>query len=233
MARVTHSARVCSGAAARNGGRARRSARDYAEHTRSAEHGEHAIGACGNALNATAARRSSPDHLRAEADKLVGCTSWGSTRAARRPWPCWPTATAASSARAAPARANLQTDGELEVEKILHTVIEQRHGRPQTSRRPRSASAWPASIARTTASVIRDIMRRLGFRSNTLIVNDALIALVAGAGVEPGRGRDLGNRVDRLRREPARASPRAPAAGARRSATKAPATGSGAGRWPR
>ena len=29
-------------------------------------------------------------------------------------------------------------------------------------------------------------MRRLGFRSNTLIVNDALIALVAGAGAEPG-----------------------------------------------
>ena len=29
-------------------------------------------------------------------------------------------------------------------------------------------------------------MRRLGFRSNTLIVNDALIALVAGAGASPG-----------------------------------------------
>ena len=34
--------------------------------------------------------------------------------------------------------------------------------------------------------MIRDIMRRLGFRSNTLIVNDALIALVAGAGASPG-----------------------------------------------
>jgi len=34
--------------------------------------------------------------------------------------------------------------------------------------------------------IIRDVMRRLGFRSNALIVNDALIALVAGAGASPG-----------------------------------------------
>src|SRR6185436_11814663 len=36
------------------------------------------------------------------------------------------------------------------------------------------------------AGVIRGVMRRLGFRSNPLIVNDALIALVAGAGSSPG-----------------------------------------------
>jgi N-acetylglucosamine kinase-like BadF-type ATPase len=36
------------------------------------------------------------------------------------------------------------------------------------------------------ARIIRDVMRRLGFRSNALIVNDALIALVAGAGSSPG-----------------------------------------------
>jgi N-acetylglucosamine kinase-like BadF-type ATPase len=36
------------------------------------------------------------------------------------------------------------------------------------------------------ARIIRGVMRRLGFRSNALIVNDALIALVAGAGSSPG-----------------------------------------------
>jgi N-acetylglucosamine kinase-like BadF-type ATPase len=36
------------------------------------------------------------------------------------------------------------------------------------------------------ALIIRDVMRRLGFRTNALIVNDALIALVAGAGSSPG-----------------------------------------------
>ena len=48
--------------------------------------------------------------------------------------------------------ANLQTEGELEVEKILHTVIEQATRRPQHHARRRCASAWPASIARTTAA---------------------------------------------------------------------------------
>ena len=33
---------------------------------------------------------------------------------------------------------------------------------------------------------MRGIMRRLGFRTRTLVVNDALVALVAGAGDEPG-----------------------------------------------
>lgn len=81
--------------------------------------------------------------------------------------------------------ANLQTEGELEVEKILHTVIER-----ATDGRNVALSAvclGMAGVDRTDdAVVIRDIMRRLGFRSNTLIVNDALIALVAGAGTSPG-----------------------------------------------
>ncbi len=46
--------------------------------------------------------------------------------------------------------ANLQTEGELEVEKILHTVIEQALRTGASRRPPPSASAWPASIARTT-----------------------------------------------------------------------------------
>jgi len=81
--------------------------------------------------------------------------------------------------------ANLQTEGELEVEKILHTVIE----RATDGRHPTLAAVClgMAGVDRQDdAVVIRDVMRRLGFRSNALIVNDALIALVAGAGASPG-----------------------------------------------
>ncbi|HEX6161746.1 MAG TPA: BadF/BadG/BcrA/BcrD ATPase family protein [Vicinamibacterales bacterium] len=81
--------------------------------------------------------------------------------------------------------ANLQTEGELEVEKILHTVIERAtEGRHLT---PAAVCLGMAGVdRRDDAVVIRDIMRRLGFRTNALIVNDALIALVAGAGASPG-----------------------------------------------
>lgn len=81
--------------------------------------------------------------------------------------------------------ANLQTEGELEVEKILHTVIE----RATDGRRVPVAAVClgMAGVDRDDdARIIRDVMRRLGFRSKTLIVNDALIALVAGAGSSPG-----------------------------------------------
>jgi N-acetylglucosamine kinase-like BadF-type ATPase len=81
--------------------------------------------------------------------------------------------------------ANLRTEGELEVEKILDTVIDQ-----ATGGRPRELAAVCLGMAgvdrKDDAAIIRNVMRRLGFRSNTLIVNDALIALVAGAGVNPG-----------------------------------------------
>lgn len=81
--------------------------------------------------------------------------------------------------------ANLQTEGELQVEKVLHDVIEQV---------TRGHNITPAAVCLGMAGVdreadgrtIRDIMRRLGYRSHTLIVNDALIALVAGAGASPG-----------------------------------------------
>jgi N-acetylglucosamine kinase-like BadF-type ATPase len=81
--------------------------------------------------------------------------------------------------------ANLRTEGELEVEKILHTVIDQ-----ATDGRNANISAVCLGMAgvdrQDDARIIREVMRRLGFRTNTLIVNDALIALVAGAGVNPG-----------------------------------------------
>ena len=81
--------------------------------------------------------------------------------------------------------ANLHTEGELQVEKVLHSVIEQ-----ATSGRADVIDAACLGIAGVDregdSRVIRDIMRRLGFRSHVLIVNDALIALVAGAGASPG-----------------------------------------------
>jgi N-acetylglucosamine kinase-like BadF-type ATPase len=81
--------------------------------------------------------------------------------------------------------ANLQTEGELQVEKVLHEVIELAiHGRPEP---PDAVCLGMAGVDRDSdGRVIREIMRRLGFRQNTLIVNDALIALVAGAGASPG-----------------------------------------------
>lgn len=81
--------------------------------------------------------------------------------------------------------ANLQTEGELEVEKILHTVIElATDGRRLT---PAAVCLGMAGVDRQDDGlIIRDVMRRLGFRANTLIVNDALIALIAGAGASPG-----------------------------------------------
>ena len=81
--------------------------------------------------------------------------------------------------------ANLQTEGELEVEKILHTVIE--HATDGRQVAPAAVCLGMAGVDRQDdAQIIRDVMRRLGFRANTLIVNDALIALVAGAGDSPG-----------------------------------------------
>jgi N-acetylglucosamine kinase-like BadF-type ATPase len=81
--------------------------------------------------------------------------------------------------------ANLQTEGELQVEKVLHEVIEQAMSGRYLALD--SVCLGMAGVDRESdGRVIRDIMRRLGFREGTLIVNDALIALVAGAGTNPG-----------------------------------------------
>ena len=82
--------------------------------------------------------------------------------------------------------ANLQANGELDVEKVLHQVIDLAlDGRPIV---PASVCLGLAGGDRDDdGDLIRGIMRRLGFRDHTLIVNDALIALVAGAGgLQPG-----------------------------------------------
>ena len=76
--------------------------------------------------------------------------------------------------------ANLQAHGELEVEKVLHSVIEEAIGdRPIL---PAAVCLGVAGVDRPDDDhVVRAIMRRLGYRSHLLVVNDALIALVAVA----------------------------------------------------
>lgn len=81
--------------------------------------------------------------------------------------------------------ANLQTEGELQVEKVLHGVIDEAVG----GRDIRIAAvclgmAGADRLGDTT--VVHGILRRLGFRTDVVVVNDALVALVAGAGDNPG-----------------------------------------------
>lgn len=81
--------------------------------------------------------------------------------------------------------ANLQAVGELEVEKVLHRVMEDALG--ERDIRPAAICLGIAGVDREEdAEAVRGIMRRIGFKTRTLVVNDALIALVAGAGERPG-----------------------------------------------
>ena len=82
--------------------------------------------------------------------------------------------------------ANLRSLGELEVEKVLHEVMEQ----VLADERSGPAAAICLGIAGVDrpqdAAIIRGIMRRIGHKAPVLVVNDALIALEAGAGDGPG-----------------------------------------------
>jgi N-acetylglucosamine kinase-like BadF-type ATPase len=81
--------------------------------------------------------------------------------------------------------ANLQASGELEVEKVLHTVMDQAIGDRAVV--PDAIALGIAGVDRQDdAAVIRGIMRRIGAHARVLVVNDALVALVAGAGDDPG-----------------------------------------------
>src|SRR5688572_15546189 len=81
--------------------------------------------------------------------------------------------------------ANLQASGELEVEKVLHRVMDEALG--DRDIRPAVICLGIAGVDREDdAEAVRGIMRRIGFKTRTLVVNDALIALVAGAGERPG-----------------------------------------------
>ena len=77
--------------------------------------------------------------------------------------------------------ANLQAHGELEVEKVLHHVMDTALG--SRDARPVAICLGIAGVDRPQdAEAVRGIMRRIGAKARTLVVNDALVALVAGAG---------------------------------------------------
>jgi N-acetylglucosamine kinase-like BadF-type ATPase len=81
--------------------------------------------------------------------------------------------------------ANLQAHGELEVEKVLHYVMDTALG--DRDIRPAAICLGIAGVDRPQdADAVREIMRRIGSKTPTLVVNDALVALVAGAGDAPG-----------------------------------------------
>ncbi len=80
--------------------------------------------------------------------------------------------------------ANLQALGELAVEKVLHDVMEEALG---------DSGIVPAAICLGIAGVdrpddervVRGLMKRIGYMARILVVNDALVALEAGAPGEP------------------------------------------------
>jgi N-acetylglucosamine kinase len=77
--------------------------------------------------------------------------------------------------------ANLQTTGELQVEKVLHHVMDRVLSEHDVV--PAAICLGIAGVDRPQdAEAVRGIMRRIGLKARTLVVNDALIALVAGAG---------------------------------------------------
>src|SRR5262245_10220593 len=81
--------------------------------------------------------------------------------------------------------ANLQAHGELEVEKVLHSIIDQAIG--DRAILPLAVCLGIAGVDRPEDDrTVRAILRRLGFKSHALVVNDALVALVAGNGDDPG-----------------------------------------------
>jgi N-acetylglucosamine kinase-like BadF-type ATPase len=80
--------------------------------------------------------------------------------------------------------ANLHAAGELAVEKVLHEVMEDAIGDRAVV--PAAICLGIAGVDREDeAQVVRAMMRRIGYKSRILVVNDALIALVAGARDEP------------------------------------------------
>ena len=81
--------------------------------------------------------------------------------------------------------ANLQAVGELEVEKVLHEVMEGAIGERQIV--PAAICLGIAGVDRPDdAAVVRGIMKRIGYKARVLVVNDALVALEAGAPGQPG-----------------------------------------------
>jgi N-acetylglucosamine kinase-like BadF-type ATPase len=81
--------------------------------------------------------------------------------------------------------ANLHAAGELAVEKVLHEVMETALG--DLGITPAAICVGIAGVDRDDeATTVRAIMRRIGRKSRVLVVNDALVALVAGVQDAPG-----------------------------------------------
>jgi N-acetylglucosamine kinase-like BadF-type ATPase len=80
--------------------------------------------------------------------------------------------------------ANLQAAGELQVEKIVHRVMEEALANRE---RPAVVCVGIAGVDRDDdARVMSAIMHRISRGARVIVVNDALIALVAAAGESPG-----------------------------------------------
>lgn len=74
--------------------------------------------------------------------------------------------------------ANLHVHGELAVEKVLSALLDELC----PDERPEALCLGMAGVDRPGEdAVVRSLLRRLGFRGNAVVVNDALIALAAGA----------------------------------------------------
>ncbi len=81
--------------------------------------------------------------------------------------------------------ANLQAEGELAVEKVLHEVMGQALGARGSE--VDAICLGMAGVDRAhDLEVVRGIMRRIERKTRTIVVNDALVALAAGAGDAPG-----------------------------------------------
>ena len=81
--------------------------------------------------------------------------------------------------------ANLKTVGELGVEKVLHTVMDAVLAHRDVV--PAAICLGIAGVDRESDNrTMRAIMRRIALKTQTLVVNDALVALVAGVGDGPG-----------------------------------------------
>ncbi len=81
--------------------------------------------------------------------------------------------------------ANLQGAGELSLEKVLHSVMEKTLADQNVL--PSAICLGIAGVDRAAdEAIVRSIMKRIGYKAKILVVNDALIALEAGIGTQPG-----------------------------------------------
>jgi N-acetylglucosamine kinase-like BadF-type ATPase len=81
--------------------------------------------------------------------------------------------------------ASLQADGELGVEKVLHSVMDEARG-GRDGDVDAVCLGMVGADREPEASVARGIVRRVGAPSRVVVVSDALVALVAGVGEAPG-----------------------------------------------